>query len=69
MMLRQIPSNDLMLFSYGDVSDLVVSISPFAFARGDFLAMWVDVSNCLKGRSGARTRLIPTGRSAPPRPS
>lgn len=45
VMLLQLPTNHLTLFSCGDVSDLVVSISKSDLARGNFSNVWVDVSN------------------------
>ena len=45
VMLLQLPTNHLTLFSCGDVSDLVVSISTSDLARWKFSDVWVDVSN------------------------
>ena len=45
VMLLQLPTNHLTLFSCGDVSDLVVSISTSDLARWKFSNVWVDVSN------------------------
>jgi Domain of unknown function (DUF1963) len=45
VMLLQLPTNHLTLFSCGDVSDLVVSLSRSDLARGNFSNVWVDVSN------------------------
>jgi len=45
VMLLQLPTNDLTLFTCGDVNDLVVSISTSDLARSNFSRVWVDVSN------------------------
>jgi hypothetical protein len=45
VMLLQLPTNHLTLFSCGDVDDLVVSISTSDLARGNFSNVWADVSN------------------------
>jgi uncharacterized protein YwqG len=45
VMLLQFPTNNFTNFRYGDVSDLVVSISRSALKRHDFSKVWVDVSN------------------------
>jgi hypothetical protein len=45
VMLLQLPTNHLTLFSCGDVDDLVVSISESDLARCNFSNVWVDVSN------------------------
>ena len=45
VMLLQLPTNHLTLFSCGDVEDLVVSIVASDLARCDFSNVWFDVSN------------------------
>jgi hypothetical protein len=45
VMLLQLPTNHLTLFSCGDVDDLVVSISESDLARCNFSNVWFDVSN------------------------
>jgi hypothetical protein len=45
VMLLQLPTNDLTLFSCGDVEDLVVSIATSDLARCKFANVWFDVSN------------------------
>ena len=45
VMLLQFPTNNFTNFRYGDVSDLVVSISRSALKRHDFGKVQVDVSN------------------------
>ena len=45
VMLLQLPTNHLTLFTCGDVNDLVVSISTSDLARNNFSRVWVDVSN------------------------
>jgi uncharacterized protein YwqG len=45
VMLLQLPTNHLTLFSCGDVEDLVVSISTSDLARCKFSNVWFDVSN------------------------
>ena len=45
VMLLQLPTNHLTLFTCGDVEDLVVSISTSDLARCKFSNVWFDVSN------------------------
>jgi uncharacterized protein YwqG len=45
VMLLQLPTNHLTLFSCGDVEDLVVSIATSDLARCEFSNVWFDVSN------------------------
>jgi uncharacterized protein YwqG len=45
VMLLQLPTNHLTLFTCGDVDDLVVSISKSDLARCNFPNAWFDVSN------------------------
>jgi hypothetical protein len=45
VMLLQLPTNHLTLFFWGDVDDLVVSISTSDLARCNFSNVWLDVSN------------------------
>jgi hypothetical protein len=45
VMLLQLPTNHLTLFTCGDVDDLVVSISRSDLARCNFSNVWMDVSN------------------------
>ena len=45
VMLIQIPSNSLTGFSFGDVSDLIISISKADLKNGNFNRLKLDVSN------------------------
>jgi len=45
VMLLQLPTNHLTLFTCGDVEDLVVSITTSDLARCNFSNVWFDVSN------------------------
>jgi hypothetical protein len=45
VMLLQLPTNHLTLFTCGDVDDLVVSISKSNLARCNFSNAWFDASN------------------------
>ena len=45
VMLLQVPTNNFTYFTWGDVSDLVVSISRSDLERHKFGNAWVDVSN------------------------
>ena len=45
VMLLQVPTNNFTYFTWGDVNDLVVSISRSDLERRNFGNVWVDVSN------------------------